>query len=1060
MRLTQIDIRQLPGIDPICVSDFAGGVNFIVGPNAIGKSSLIRALHYVLAGYRPDDPSALSISVTFRDQHTTWIGSRNGRDVTWQRDGQISAPPSLPSSEALHCYWLRAESLLVPSNADEAALRQRLREALAGGIDLEAVRKSAQLGSRAFPSGLFGEWRQALAQRQSTERDYAALELKRHQLPHLQSEQTQARQARDQLERLRLAEQLQQASQARQNAQAHCARFPEVLAQFNGSEKDWADSLTDTQARLNEEARELALESEQKHAQRQATGLADNAPSSAEINQAKQIIEALRDLHQQRQQSALAIEQANAQEQLAGDDLGTIPDPLPTLTPAQIDAMGDALREHAEAKLWQARTHTTSPPQGVTERITLSVIAAGAGISAVSGWLTANPGALLGGGITLVAVVIAALAPRLRQAPGQSPTQTAVDAAQARLDALIDAYGLHGLNLGALGLTQWMALTRRIDESRAAHTAAQTQYAHYHQAFTEQLEQLKALIGPYTPLPSSDLPALRAAVEDLAERSQQASALQQAITTLEGHKKALAQRQADNQKARETLYTKAGLALDDYTGLQALIDRYAHYVSAHEALDKARLAQTQLEASLSPHTELVDWAKSASVNEIQSALSECAREADRLDTLDTDIAQLKATLNQAGGDEALAKAMANEHALEDQLQTRKEQMIKAQLGDWLLSDVEKTYRTQHEPALLQDAKQRFETFTHTQWSLEVDDNHQPIARDLRTRARRPLSALSSGTRMQLLLAARLAWARDQERGAAPLPLVLDEALTNTDQQRFAQAVENLEALSATEDRQILYLSARREDAMRWAGKSPAAPHVIDLAALRGYTDRAESLPDIMAPALPPSPDGLSASAYAQALDVPGVSLMHEPSSIHLFYLLSDDLNTLHWLLTDYQLTALGPLSAWLKQPAGKAAVANGKGAQLSHRIDIALAWHALAKQGIGQPVDRAVLERSQVLTDTMVDQVAEQANQHHGSAQALIDALTNRVIPRLNHQYVESLKDWLSEHGYLDERPILSETTITQTLLAQHAHQIEPALIQHLSASLSAGANAQPTSSS
>ena len=70
MRLASIDIRSLPGIDPIHLDDFQPGVNFIVGPNAVGKSSLIRALHLLLAPPRRGDPTALSLATTLVDGTT------------------------------------------------------------------------------------------------------------------------------------------------------------------------------------------------------------------------------------------------------------------------------------------------------------------------------------------------------------------------------------------------------------------------------------------------------------------------------------------------------------------------------------------------------------------------------------------------------------------------------------------------------------------------------------------------------------------------------------------------------------------------------------------------------------------------------------------------------------------------------------------------------------------------------------------------------------------------------------------------------------------------------
>ena len=64
MRLTRLKIQQLPGIDPGFELDkIDPGVNLVTGPNAIGKSSLIRALRYLVAPASASDPLALSLEV-------------------------------------------------------------------------------------------------------------------------------------------------------------------------------------------------------------------------------------------------------------------------------------------------------------------------------------------------------------------------------------------------------------------------------------------------------------------------------------------------------------------------------------------------------------------------------------------------------------------------------------------------------------------------------------------------------------------------------------------------------------------------------------------------------------------------------------------------------------------------------------------------------------------------------------------------------------------------------------------------------------------------------------
>ena len=75
-----------------------------------------------------------------------------------------------------------------------------------------------------------------------------------------------------------------------------------------------------------------------------------------------------------------------------------------------------------------------------------------------------------------------------------------------------------------------------------------------------------------------------------------------------------------------------------------------------------------------------------------------------------------------------------------------------------------------------------------------------VAHDVRQGAERALSELSSGTRMQLLLALRMAWIETREQGGETLPLFLDEALTTSDEARFAVMAQSLERLAGARER--------------------------------------------------------------------------------------------------------------------------------------------------------------------------------------------------------------------------------------------------------------------
>jgi hypothetical protein len=87
----------------------------------------------------------------------------------------------------------------------------------------------------------------------------------------------------------------------------------------------------------------------------------------------------------------------------------------------------------------------------------------------------------------------------------------------------------------------------------------------------------------------------------------------------------------------------------------------------------------------------------------------------------------------------------------------------------------------------------------------------------------------------------------------------------------------------------------------------------------------------------------------------------------------------------------------------------------------------------------------------MLPRVAEKAEAMKGDAEALMTSLNRGDVRFLGTDYIKKLEEWLLENSYLDPRPQHRPEQITAVLLEQFGHQIDPKLIQQLSASLTAG---------
>ena len=170
MHLRRLAIHALPGIEPGFTFEPAGaGINIVTGPNAIGKSSLARALQYVLARHATDPP-ALSLEAEFESGVARWQVTRNGNQIVWRRDGEVASRPLLPGVDRIGLFRLSVENLLDDSDADDKALAERLRRELHGNFDLgrpqdrdrAEVRRSRGKSAGRGGDGRAGAWRKRL----------------------------------------------------------------------------------------------------------------------------------------------------------------------------------------------------------------------------------------------------------------------------------------------------------------------------------------------------------------------------------------------------------------------------------------------------------------------------------------------------------------------------------------------------------------------------------------------------------------------------------------------------------------------------------------------------------------------------------------------------------------------------------------------------------------------------------------------------------------------------------------------------------------------------------
>ncbi len=1119
MYLRRLSIRALPGIDPgFTFEPPDAGINLVVGPNAIGKSSLARALGYLLASHA-SDPPALSLEAELESGDTRWQVSRDGNRILWRRNGEAASRPVLPGADRIGLFRLSVEHLLDDNDANDRELAGRLWRELRGNFDLNQPRieitpRFARHEARRLAS--------AGIERRRVEGDYVDLQRCEAELPDLERRIEEAVAAGARCEHLERALELAGAIDARKAREAALQGFPADMDCLRGDEIERLDEMERKARALHEDLYSRRRDREAAEADLDRTGLARSSPEPEEIHAAEERLRRLGEQSVERSTAHAAWIEAGAELRDTTAQFNDAGDPprLDARACRNAEAIAipliDAQARRRELKERLGLTGEAPEPAEIERhrngvealRAWLAGNAAGPGRARASGasarifyWLSlafaasAVVAAGVEGALVTLAGVLASLIAfslglflqRARRPANPPPTAEARrrfdesglspppqwdehavrrhlrEVIESRLNELIlQQTRAAGSERTALRIREADGEIEALEARRAALAAeigfdprlpvaefqrfihlcsewdrARASYAR-HGARLERLDREMAetarLVGDFlgrwravvTPAPDDssatpDLISLRSAFDILKRRMGTAEETGHRIRACANDIRSLEQRMAEIGTAEQALFTQAGVESRDRAALANRIGRLAQWREARDALQAAGARENLVRDQLAEQPALVALAESGERARMRAEVAASRREADEHTLLIRERTRIETRLNDAGRDRKLEQAAAEEGRARQDLEDKCNEALLAAATRTLLDDVEQAFETEHEPVVLRRARKLFEEVTARAFDLRLRGDGTFIAHDVRLDAPRALSELSSGTRMQLLLALRMAWIEALEQGGETLPLFLDEALTTSDETRFAVVAQSLERLAG---RQIFYLSARRHEPALWRQTTGAGPAVIDLAAVRFPShELPREVHTVETPPSLPAPNGRSAEEYASLLGVPPRPDPHRPEGgIHLFHLLRDDLPLLHTLMDTWRIDSLGQLESLLASDAAQTALpAEDLRRRLGRRCQAVRTWTELWRQGRGRPVDRGVLEQCSAVSATFIDRVADLAGRVQGDGESLVQALRVGEIERFRRSRIDELEQWLAVEGFTDDQERLSD---------------------------------------
>ncbi len=586
-----------------------------------------------------------------------------------------------------------------------------------------------------------------------------------------------------------------------------------------------------------------------------------------------------------------------------------------------------------------------------------------------------------------------------------------------------------GLQPGLLSVEAGVLLRRfaDLDEAEKNATKTESKLAIQQEDVKLRAEQIRSFLNSHIEVDGSIHDSLRASAKALTKR-------------WEGVAGARARRDAAVQKTKELnvlcakkvrvhdrIFERLSLEIGDVRGVEALHSLHDEYLKADKDRGNAEFLRNSVLEKLEECSEL----KERELEDLRDEKSRLAEMEAAKDSLVSERQSIIDRVKRAREDSSLAAERSEENGLLESLQEHRDQQVKKAMARAMIDRTLAHFNKEHAPDVLRQARDLFGQFTQGDYRLRINSEDQTSAFEAEDRKAEiySLDTLSDGTRMQLLIAVRLAFAQHNE-GNVRLPLILDEALSTSDPDRFEAVAEALFQLSdsdTSEGRQIIYMTANPNDVHPWnqlaRAKGRALPNQVpldDQAKRRMAAESERPLPPIRKPA--PSAEGLDALSYRNAIGAPKEDHT-DPQSLWLVYLLQDELELVECLLNK-RIETIGDWQTAVEQGVAEELVTDpAVRAHLSERCESGLRALRDYAVGRGRKVKKEDLTKGGI-SRRMLERVWEHALAADCNGNGFVARLRD---PKIKIKSFKSgVRDQLIDHlercGISDPMPIRSET--------------------------------------
>jgi hypothetical protein len=561
--------------------------------------------------------------------------------------------------------------------------------------------------------------------------------------------------------------------------------------------------------------------------------------------------------------------------------------------------------------------------------------------------------------------------------------------------------------------------------------------------------KVQEIVEPYDTEEVLDLSDGKAVLEQIRDARQ---ALEQAKTERGNAEENLSQAEdrleTIDQKI-EAIFDRLGIPVGDDEAVKERCERAEEYEKAKSEAESARQEASLEESRLRDEDGFEEWMLSAGIDELKREKEQAGALADEEEELSDQISRINQKIDDAKEEHDLEDALAERRSARAELEERRQKDLQSMVGQALADVVHRRTRNQDLPAVFERADTLFRQITSDRYHLDLareDGAFRVVTNEGR---RLGLQELSGGTKVQLLLAVRIAFVERQEQGAK-LPLVLDETLANSDDVKARSVIEAVRTI-CSEGRQVFYLTAQSDEVAKWQGLLEGASTDLTLHDLSGeeatagggfYQLGGDGALRSGRPTQPelPNPEETSHAELKEVLDVPRWVPRAAVDTLPLWYLTTD--TSLLCRAAEKSYRTWGQLSSLAERDALSLIGLSEDEYQRMEALARAVAeWREAWLIGRGEPVGRPALEETSAVSGNFIEEVTDLAKRVDGQAERIIEELRGGAVKRFRSDKIEELESYLREEGYLTDRDPLSPEACWRRAVAEVSEDVSGGLV-------------------